>query len=123
MRRILALRQDNNGDVILAGPAIRTLARYGEVTLVCGPSGQAAAHLLPGVSRLVVWRADWIEARPQPLAATPSIEDAPRGNGEGHRSATIACGFSQDRRRKSSARSVFSQEKPPSGSGGRPKWP
>jgi hypothetical protein len=35
----------------------------------------------------------------------------------------LAAGASQKARRNSSARSSLSQEKPPSGSGGRPKWP
>jgi ADP-heptose:LPS heptosyltransferase len=67
-RRVLALRQDNNGDVLLAGPALRALARDASVTLVCGPGGAAAAHLLPGIECVLVARADWIEAKPRPIA-------------------------------------------------------
>lgn len=66
-RRVLALRQDNNGDVLLAGPALRALARDASVTLVCGPGGAAAAHLLPGVDCVLVARADWIEGKPRPI--------------------------------------------------------
>lgn len=66
-RRVLALRQDNNGDVLLAGPALRALTRGASVTLVCGPSGAAAAHLLPGIDSVLVARADWIEAKPRPI--------------------------------------------------------
>ena len=65
--RALAVRQDNNGDVLLAGPALRALATRFDVTLVCGPSGENAARLLPGVADVVVFRADWIEAKPQPV--------------------------------------------------------
>ena len=67
MRRILAVRQDNNGDVTLIGPAVRALAAAAEVVLVCGPSGEGAARLLPGVSSIYVSRAEWIEGMPQPI--------------------------------------------------------
>lgn len=66
---VLAVRQDNNGDVLLAGPAIRALAVQANVTLVCGPSGAAAAAALPGVARRIVFEAAWIEAEPRPVDA------------------------------------------------------
>ena len=47
-RRILAVRLDSDGDVLLTGPAIRALAAAGPVTLLCGPRGRQAAELLPG---------------------------------------------------------------------------
>lgn len=66
--RVLAVRQDNNGDVLLAGPAVRALAaRAGRVALLCGPRGEAAARLLPGVAEVVVWRAPWIEPGHHPV--------------------------------------------------------
>ncbi len=66
MKHVLAVRQDNNGDVLLAGPALRAL-RDGcdRLTLVCGPRGAAAAKLLPGVDETIVWEAAWIDAEPQ----------------------------------------------------------
>lgn len=70
MRHFLAIRQDNNGDVTLAGPALRALAAHGRVTLVCGPSGAGAAHLLPGVDDVVEVRANWIDG--QPAAVDPA---------------------------------------------------
>ncbi|GAC1304656.1 MAG: hypothetical protein NVSMB21_05440 [Vulcanimicrobiaceae bacterium] len=73
MRHVLAIRHDNNGDVTLAGPALRALATRARVTLVCGPTGEGAARLLPGVSQVVVMRAEWIDANPQPIARA-SIE-------------------------------------------------
>ena len=63
---VLAVRQDNNGDVLLAGPALRAIASSGaQVTLLCGPSGRAAAQALPGVEIVVAWEAAWIEAEPR----------------------------------------------------------
>lgn len=67
MKRVLAVRQDNNGDVLLAGPAVRAIAAAAEVTFLCGPSGAAAAQTLPGVARTIVHEAAWIEANPKPL--------------------------------------------------------
>lgn len=60
--RVLVARQDNLGDVLLAGPAVRAVAgRADEVVLLCGPRGRAAADLLPGVDRVIEWRAPWID--------------------------------------------------------------
>jgi ADP-heptose:LPS heptosyltransferase len=65
---VLAVRLDNDGDVLLAGPAIRAIAHHADrVTLLCGPRGRRAAELLPGVDELVVWRAPWIDPEPEPV--------------------------------------------------------
>ena len=67
-RHVLVARQDSVGDVLLAGPAVRAVAAgAGRVTLLCGPRGQAAAELLPGVDEVVVAHAAWIDAEPQPV--------------------------------------------------------
>jgi ADP-heptose:LPS heptosyltransferase len=66
--RVLVARQDNEGDVLLAGPAIRAVASAARVSLLCGPRGQAAARLLPGVRELLVWRAPWIDPEPEPVS-------------------------------------------------------
>jgi ADP-heptose:LPS heptosyltransferase len=58
--RVLVARLDSFGDVLLAGPAVRAVARHAaHVTLLCGPQGAAAARLLPGVDEAIVWRAPW----------------------------------------------------------------
>jgi ADP-heptose:LPS heptosyltransferase len=65
---VLAVRLDNEGDVLLAGPAVRALAATaGRVTLLCGPRGRQAAELLPGVDSVVTWRAPWIDPEPAPV--------------------------------------------------------
>lgn len=57
----LVARLDNAGDVLLAGPAVRAVAASGhEVVFLAGPAGAAAADLLPGVDRVVVWNAPWL---------------------------------------------------------------
>jgi ADP-heptose:LPS heptosyltransferase len=68
MTHVLAVRLDNDGDVLLAGPAIRAVAARAErVTLLCGPRGRQAAGLLPGVDDVLVWRAPWIDPEPEPV--------------------------------------------------------
>jgi ADP-heptose:LPS heptosyltransferase len=70
MTHVLAVRLDNDGDVLLAGPAIRALAAGAtRVTLLCGPRGRRAAALLPGVDDRIVWRAPWIDPEPDPVDA------------------------------------------------------
>ncbi|MCP3804897.1 glycosyltransferase family 9 protein [Allokutzneria sp. A3M-2-11 16] len=65
--RVLVARLDSDGDVLLAGPAIRAAATGGHVTLLCGPSGYQAAELLPGVTEIVEWACPWIVPDPPPV--------------------------------------------------------
>src|SRR3954470_12540818 len=68
MTHVLAVRLDNDGDVLLAGPAIRALAAGADrVTMLCGPRGRHAAALLPGIDEILVWRAPWIDPEPDPV--------------------------------------------------------
>lgn len=64
----LVARLDNAGDVLLTGPAVRAIAHHtGPVTFLAGPHGAAAAELLPGVQRVLCWRAPWIDLESPPL--------------------------------------------------------
>jgi ADP-heptose:LPS heptosyltransferase len=66
---VLAVRLDSEGDVLLAGPAIRAIAAGADrVTLLCGPRGRQAAELLPGVDDVHVWHAPWIDPEPEPVS-------------------------------------------------------
>ncbi|WP_433655328.1 glycosyltransferase family 9 protein [Nocardia sp. CA-128927] len=65
---VLVARLDSAGDVLLAGPAVRAVARRAEtVTFLAGPRGSSAAALLPGVDRVLQFEAPWVEADPAPL--------------------------------------------------------
>jgi ADP-heptose:LPS heptosyltransferase len=65
---VLIARVDSEGDVLLAGPAIRAVARDARrVTLLCGPRGVQAARLLPGVDQVLVRRIPWIDPQPPPV--------------------------------------------------------
>lgn len=64
----LAVRLDNEGDVLLAGPAIRALAADSDrLTLLCGPRGRQAAALLPGVDDVRCHQVPWIDPEPGPV--------------------------------------------------------
>jgi ADP-heptose:LPS heptosyltransferase len=67
MRRVLVVRLDGAGDVLLAGPAVRAVAARAEVTMLCGPAGTAAARLLPGAADVLTWAAPWVLADPPPI--------------------------------------------------------
>ncbi|HNE88988.1 MAG TPA: glycosyltransferase family 9 protein [Actinomycetota bacterium] len=68
--RTLVTRLDSAGDVLLAGPAVRAVARSGaSVTLLCSRKGLAAAQLLPDVSEILVFDAPWVHGDPPPLRA------------------------------------------------------
>lgn len=58
--KALVVRLDSFGDVLLAGPAVRAVAAHAShVTMVCGPRGEPAARLLPGIDEVLVWHAPW----------------------------------------------------------------
>ena len=65
---VLVARSDHCGDVLLAGPAVRSAAASGRpVHLLCGPRGRAAADLLPSVASVIEQRVPWIEPDPMPV--------------------------------------------------------
>jgi ADP-heptose:LPS heptosyltransferase len=69
-RKVLVVRLDNAGDVLLAGPAIRAVAAHADhVTVLAGPAGAAAARLLPGVDDVLAWRAPWVNLGAPPVSA------------------------------------------------------
>jgi len=68
--RVLVVRSDALGDVLLTGPAIRAVAdRASHVTMLCGPRGRAAADMLPGIDEVLEWTVPWIEPRPSAVDA------------------------------------------------------
>lgn len=74
-RHVLVARLDNDGDVLLAGPAVRAAAAGAlRVTLLCGPRGEQAAQLLPAVDELLVHRAPWIDPEPQPVDRATQLQ-------------------------------------------------
>ena len=72
-RRLLVVRLDSMGDVLVSGPAIRAVAAAaGHLTLLTGPLGEGAGRLLPGVDEVLVWSCPWI-MNPAPPALPADI--------------------------------------------------
>lgn len=82
MSRVLVARTDSDGDVLLAGPAIRAVARTASVTLLVSPAGEQAARLLPGVERVIVRPCPWTGYAPPPVdrdATLGLVDEVARG--------------------------------------------
>lgn len=68
--RTLVARLDSEGDVLLAGPAVRAVAAGSDhVSLLVSPSGEQAAELLPGVDDVLSWSCPWTGFTPPPFDA------------------------------------------------------
>ena len=65
--RVLVARLDSLGDVLLAGPAVRAVARCAEVTMLVRSGLAKAAELLPGVADVVEFDAAWVLFDPPPI--------------------------------------------------------
>jgi len=98
-RRILVIRLDNVGDVVLQTPALRALRRVlpdAHVTLLASPGGALLAPLLPHVDEVRPLRALWQDASAalpfDPERERLVVEELRAGN---HDAALIATSFSQ----------------------------
>ncbi len=73
MSRVLAVRLDSAGDVLLTGPAIRALAAGGNhVDVLASRQGAEAARLLPAVEAVVEFDAPWSGEQP-PTVEHPTV--------------------------------------------------
>ena len=67
-RRVLVVRLDSMGDVLLTGGAVRAVARSAtHVTLLVGRGQRAAARLLPGLDEVLDYDAAWVPLVPAPV--------------------------------------------------------
>ena len=64
---VLVARTDSDGDVLLAGPAVRAVAAHARVTMLVSRAGAQAARLLPGVDDVIVADVPWSGYRPPPV--------------------------------------------------------
>ncbi len=64
--RVLVVRLDALGDVLMTTPAIRALRQSGptgrSVTLLTSPSGAAVARLIPEIDATIVYESPWMKA-------------------------------------------------------------
>lgn len=77
VRRIIAIRPDNIGDVVMLGPALRAIraaAPDAHLALLASPAGQRAAALLPWIDEVLVERVSW-QQLPRPGAVWDAEAD------------------------------------------------
>ncbi len=84
-RRILCVRLDNMGDVLMTTPAIRALKSLGgadrRITLLASRSGAALAPFLPEVDEVVSYDAPWVKNPADDPAADLGMIETLRGRG------------------------------------------
>ncbi|GGM36626.1 glycosyl transferase [Longimycelium tulufanense] len=69
LRRVLVVRPDNLGDVVMLTPALRALRRAAptaHIDLLASPAGAAARQLLPDVDGMLVVSPSWQDASARP---------------------------------------------------------
>jgi lipopolysaccharide heptosyltransferase II len=76
VRRVLCVRLDTIGDVLMTTPAIRAVresAADRTITLLTSPSGAAVARLVPVIDDVLVYEAPWLKATGRRLDAEADI--------------------------------------------------
>jgi len=77
LKRILVIRLDNIGDVVLTSPFLRALRKAypsSRITLLASPAGAQVVPMLPWVDDCISWRPVWQEVNPLSIH-TPSMDD------------------------------------------------
>ena len=96
---VLAVRLDAMGDVLMTGPGLRALTEGRpdrRVTLLTSPAGAAAAALLPGVYRAIVYDAPWMKATAPRTSSKPDIAPIDRLRRERFDAAVVFTVYSQN---------------------------
>ncbi|MEX2543462.1 MAG: glycosyltransferase family 9 protein [Trueperaceae bacterium] len=98
VREVLVVRLDNLGDVLMTGPALRSLKAGlpdSRITLLASPGGAQAAALLPWVDRVIEHRALWQDLGSLPFAPRREYDLVERLARAGFDAAIIFTSFSQ----------------------------
>src|SRR5690606_24832761 len=77
VRRVLCVRLDAMGDVLMTTPALHAAKRSSperHVTLLTSPGGAAAASLVPDVDEVLVYDAPWVKATAPRESSAPDHE-------------------------------------------------
>ena len=67
-RRILCVRLDSLGDVLMTTPAIRAIKESlpgSQITLLTSPAGAEPAQYIPEIDRVLIYEAPWLKASPE----------------------------------------------------------
>jgi ADP-heptose:LPS heptosyltransferase len=94
--RVLVIRPDNLGDVLMCGPALaalRAAAPQARIDLLASPAGAAAVDLLPELDGVLVARVSWQRIGPSPGA--PDSELVAALAARDYAAAIVLSSFSQ----------------------------
>jgi lipopolysaccharide heptosyltransferase II len=97
-RRVLCVRLDSLGDVLMTTPALHALRQSvpsRRLTLLTSPSGAALAPLLPDVDDVIVYEPPWMKASGDRPGASDDLATIDRLRDGGFDAAVIFTVFSQ----------------------------
>ena len=97
-QRILVMRLDNIGDVLMTSPVLRTLKENrpdSRITLMTSLGGKAAVPLLPWVDEIFSWRVLWQDIGRLSFAPARELELVETLRGGGYDAAIILTSFKQ----------------------------
>lgn len=97
-RRLLVVRLDNIGDVVMTGPVLRALKENlpdAHLTLMASPGGSKAASLLPWVDDVLTWRVVWQDLGRLPLAPARELKMIEAMKSGGYDGAVVLTSFKQ----------------------------
>ncbi|MDQ7904968.1 glycosyltransferase family 9 protein [Phytohabitans sp. ZYX-F-186] len=98
LRRILVVRPDNLGDVVMAGPAVRALRRAApdaRLDLLAAPAGAAVAPLLPHLGAVLAASVSWQQLDPDAVPPDADHGLVRRIAGGRYDAAVVLTSFSQ----------------------------
>lgn len=98
LARLLVVRPDNLGDVLMTGPALaalRAAAPHARIDLLAGPGGAAAGPLLPELDDVLVGRVSWQQLAPPAGAGAPDGALVAELRSRGYAAAVVLTSFSQ----------------------------
>ncbi|MBI1294955.1 glycosyl transferase [bacterium] len=96
--KILCVRVDNMGDVLMTTPAIRALKEdFGsQINLLASPAGSEVARFVPEVDRVITFDAPWVKTYTAPPTSRSTLAMAERLRAERFDAAVIFTVYSQN---------------------------
>jgi ADP-heptose:LPS heptosyltransferase len=94
-RRVLCVRLDQIGDVLMTGPALRALKQGRQLTLLTSPAGARIAALMPEVDETIVYESPWMKATADRGGAAADLAMIERLRAGGYHGAVIFTVYSQ----------------------------
>lgn len=96
--KILCVRVDNIGDVLMTTPAIRALKDHfgAEITLLASMAGSEVAPFIPEIDRVLTFDAPWVKTYAAPPTSRSTLAMAERLRAERFDAAVIFTVYSQN---------------------------